>query len=194
GIQILSSMEYLRLSWEDIEKYCIDIAREVVRRKIDFDIILGLARGGWIPARLLSDILDNDEVYTIRVKFYEGVGRRMKKPLILHPTQFDVAGKKVLLVDDIADTGGSLAASVEHLNRRKVGRISVATLVKKPSSKFIPDIFAVETDAWVVFPWEVNETIRSIFQQSASEEAAVKEMKKAGLGRAVSGKVFKRGG
>lgn len=155
-------MEYLRLSWRDIEKQCRELARRIRKRGLGFDVIIALARGGWVPGRLLSDYLGNDELYTVRVKYYAGVGQRKEKPLILHPPELDIAGKRVLLVDDIADTGESLLAAMKHLRERGAGSIFVATLVRKPHSKVIPDLYVRETDAWVVFPWEVKETIESI--------------------------------
>jgi hypothetical protein len=174
-------MEYLRLSWDDIQNQCKILAKKIREKKISFDIIVGIARGGWVPARIMSDILDNDEIYTMRVKFYKSVGETAEKPLILHPTQFDVTGKKVLLVDDIADTGGSLIVAIEHLKERGAGKIFVTTLVKKPSSKFVPDLYVEETRAWVIFPWEVHETIRSIIKKSRNREEAIAELKKAGI-------------
>jgi hypothetical protein len=174
-------MEYLRLSWHDIEEQCRDIAKELKKRKVPFDIIVGIARGGWVPARILSDLLGNDEMYTVRVKFYKSVGETAERPLILHPTQFDITGKKILLVDDISDTGKSLAAAVEHLKKRKAGSIFVATLVKKPHSEFTPDLYIKETSAWVIFPWEVRETIRDIARKAKSREEFLKEMEKAGI-------------
>jgi len=170
-------MEYLRLSWDDIEEQCEVLGKEIEKRAVPFDIIIGISRGGWMPARILSDILDNDEIDTVRVKFYESVGKTAKKPLILHPTQIDIKGKNILLVDDIADTGESLIATIKHLKERNAKDIFVVTLVKKPQSKFTPDIFARETGAWVIFPWEVNETIKDIKARSNSTE----ELKKAGL-------------
>ncbi len=173
-------MEYLRLSWDDIENDCKILADEI-QKKIEFDIIVGIARGGWVPARILSDILDNDELHTMRVKFYTDIGKTAKEPLITHPTQFDVTGKKVLLVDDIADTGESLIIAIDHLKKRNAGKIFVVTLIKKPTSKFTPDIFVRETSAWVIFPWEVNETIRNLRRSARSEDELMEEMKKAGL-------------
>ncbi len=172
-------MKYLRLSWKDIEEGCRYLAEEIRKRKVEFDLIIGLARGGWVPARILSDLLNNDEIYTIRVKFYKSVGKTAEKPLILHPTQFDVSGKNILLVDDIADTGESLIASIEHLKERNACKIFIVTLVKKPSSKFTPDIFARETSAWAIFPWEVQETIRDIIKEKKSKEETLQELKKA---------------
>lgn len=174
-------MEYLRLSWKDVEEGCRYLADEIRKRKVEFDLIIGLARGGWVPARILSDLLGSDEIYTIRVKFYQSVGKTAEKPLILHPTQFDVSGKNILLVDDISDTGESLIASIKHLKERKAGKIFVVTLVKKPSSKFTPDISARETSAWVIFPWEVQETIRDIAREKKSREETVREFKEAGI-------------
>jgi hypothetical protein len=173
-------MEYLRLSWDDITRQCGEIARRVRDEGIRFDIIIGIARGGWPPARLLSDLLDNDELYNMRVKFYSTLGETAEKPLILHATQFDVTGKDILLVDDIADTGGSLITAVKHLKERKAGKITVATLVKKPQSKFEPDIYIDSTDKWVIFPWEVHETIREIGKSRTGEEFMA-ECEKAGI-------------
>jgi len=153
-------MQYLRLYWDDIEELCIEIAREIKKSRLDFDIIIGLARGGLIPSRILSDLLDNNELYTVRVKFYSGIAETEDEPRIIHPVQIDVSGKNILLVDDIADTGRSLMLAEKHLNDKKAGKITVVTLIKKPTSKFIPNIYVQDTDAWVIFPWEVRETVR----------------------------------
>ncbi len=168
-------MEYLRLRWRDIEEYCKKLAKEIKKRNVKFDIIIGIARGGLVPARLLSDYLNNDELHVMRVKFYTDVGKTAEKPLILHATQFDIKGKRVLLVDDIADTGKSLSVAIDHLKKRGASSIFVVTLVKKPSSIVEPDMYIEETDRWVIFPWEVAETIRSI--KSKGKE----ELKKANI-------------
>jgi hypothetical protein len=174
-------MKYLRLTWEDIERQCLTLAKKIKERKVPFDLIIGIARGGWVPARLLSDMLNNDEVHSMRVKFYTGIGEVAEKPVILHPTQIDVTGKKVLLVDDIADTGKSLSIAKEHLEKRGAGDIFVVTLIKKPHSEINPDLYVEETDAWVIFPWEVRETVRLILKKAKSREEAEKELAQAGL-------------
>ncbi|MBU2559822.1 phosphoribosyltransferase [archaeon] len=170
-------MEYIKLTWDDIEEQCNILAREIKEKGVPFDVIIGISRGGWVPARLLSDILDNDEVDTLRVKFYKSVGETAKRPEILFSTQIDLEGKDVLLVDDIADTGESLIATVVHLRMKNVRSIFVATLVKKPQSRFIPDLFVADISEWVIFPWELYETARNIKAAGNSEE----ELRKAGL-------------
>ena len=172
-------MEYLLLSWSDIEEQCRELAKRIEEGAISFDVIIGISRGGWVPARLLSDILGNDDVDTVRVKFYKAVGQTAKKPVILLSTQIDIAGKDILLVDDIADTGESLAATIEHLKEKAVKSISVATLIKKPQSVFTPDFFVRETPDWVIFPWEINETKRDIEARFDQKEELEKEHDRA---------------
>lgn len=165
----------------DIENQCRELAKLIVRKKIDYDIIIGLARGGWVPARILSDLLNNDDLYNMRVKFYTGIGQTGDKPVILHPTQYDVKGKNVLLVDDIADTGQSLTLARDHLKEREAGNIYIITLVKKPHTKIQPDLYIEETSHWVIFPWEVRETMRDIIRDLKSDEEVVNELLKAGI-------------
>lgn len=174
-------MEYLKLSWSDIEDQCRALAKEIKEQSVPFDVIIGISRGGWVPARLLSDLLDNDEIDTVRVKFYKSVGQTAREPVVLLSTQIDIEDKDVLLVDDIADTGESLAATVEHIRGKNVKSIFVVTLLKKPISKFTPDLFAKETPDWVIFPWETSETKRNLEAKSDSPDELQKELKKAGL-------------
>jgi hypothetical protein len=174
-------MDYLRLSWSEIEEDARSLAREIRRRKVPFDLIVGISRGGWVPARILSDMLGREELYTLRIKFYGSIGETLSEPQILHPLPVDISGKDLLLVDDIADTGKSLEVAYRHLKERGAREIFVVTLVKKPSSAFQPDLFRRETTAWVIFPWEVQETIRDIRRRARSEEELNGHLDRAGI-------------
>ncbi|MEK6977688.1 MAG: phosphoribosyltransferase [Candidatus Hydrothermarchaeota archaeon] len=172
-------MKYLRLSWEEIEAACRRLAEGIKERRLEFDIIVGVARGGLVPARILSDMLGNDELQTMRIKFYDAVGRTAERPKILYQPRLEVKGKRVLLVDDIADTGKSLTAAIDHLKGEGAGEVSVAVLAKRPSSSLIPDLCTMETDAWVIFPWEVQETARDILRRRG--KGAREELEDAGI-------------
>lgn len=174
-------MEYLRLTWEDIERHCEALYRKIKQIKFKPEVIVGIARGGWVPARIFSDLLEVDELYTMRIKFYTSIDERAKKPVIVYPLPFNLKGKRVLLVDDIADTGESLELAQSHLRENEAGEILIVTIVKKPRSKVIPDLYSVETSAWVVFPWEVSETIRHIIKKGGSEGEILLELEKAGV-------------
>ncbi len=173
-------MEYLRLTWDEIEKHCEVLCNKIERSGFKPEIIVGIARGGWTPARILSDMLNIDELFTMRIKFYTSIDKRARKPAIVYPVPVSLEGKRVLLVDDIADTGESLELAMHHLKEKGATDIFTVTLVKKPRTKVTPDLFVVETSAWVVFPWEVLETIRSIVKEKSKTER-LKELEKAGI-------------
>ena len=146
------------------------------------DVIVGVARGGWVPARVLSDLLGIDSLATVRVKFYLGVDVTRAAPVLTQGVSADVTGKKVLLVDDIADTGESLRVAMEHLQQQRVAEVRVATVYRKPLSVVTPDFYEKETGRWVVFPWDAKETIKKILEKSkgiVSVDAA--KLVKAGL-------------
>jgi hypoxanthine phosphoribosyltransferase len=174
-------LEYLRLSWKDIEKACDSVAEEIKTRGIAHYVLVGISRGGLAPARLLSDRLSGQEISTMSISFYEDINRTKKTPEVIHPVQAEIKGKDVLLVDDISDTGGSLKAAMKHLKEKGAKKIVVATLVKKPHTHLVPDVFAIETSAWVIFPWELYETMRLIVEKALDRRGAEKELKKAGI-------------
>ena len=142
---------------------CIEIASKIRTSSFNPSIIVGIARGGWIPARILSDLLENSYTAHMKIEFYRGINEREKTPIITQPVTASVRGESVLIVDDVADTGLSLIVARESIKWGGAKEIRIATLYYKPKrSRVKPDYYARETDAWVVFPWEVKETIRKI--------------------------------
>ena len=149
------------------------------------DVIVGVSRGGWPPARIMSDLLENSSVANMRVEFYKDIGVRSKKPRITQPVTADVTRKKVLVVDDVSDTGHSLKAVVNHLKRKSTREVKVCTIYMKPHSVFRPDYFARTTRKWIIFPWERLKSVRLIAQKfnshNAKLSAVVRELKDSGM-------------
>lgn len=150
-------MDLLRINWETALDYCQELAG-----KVDFkpDMIIGISRGGLVPARIMSDILGVREVAIIGIRFYSGIGKTDERPAITQDINVDVKGKKILLVDDVSDSGKSLAVAVERLKGAK--ELKSATLHYKPGSGYKPDYFISSTRAWIVYPWEVHEMERRL--------------------------------
>ena len=148
-------MKLLYLEWTDIE----ELAEELASQTIEFkpDVLVGISRGGLVPVRLLSDYLNNPQVAIFRIEFYKGIGKTNDKPEITHPLTIDVKNKKVLIVDDVSDSGASLIVAKEYIEKLGAKEIRIATLHYKPRSSFKPDYYVGETDAWIVYPWEKNE-------------------------------------
>ena len=171
--------------WSYIYELCIQLADEIVKSKYKPDLLVAVARGGWIPGRLLSDILDEPEVATIKVEHYVDIYKTLKEPEITQPLPIDVRGKKMLVIDDIADSGRSLKLVKEYLLKQGAADVRIAALYRKPWSEVIPEYCARVTDAWIVFPHEAMETIGKIYRklkkQGKSEVAIEKELISIGM-------------
>src|SRR5712692_5045576 len=95
-------------TWREIQKSCLKIAEKTKADDFKPDTIIGVARGGWIPARLLSDLLGAGELTSLGISFYSDIAQNEKTPIITQPISDKIKGKTVLMVDDVADTGQSL--------------------------------------------------------------------------------------
>ncbi len=144
-------MELVSMSWEEVEEAITTLAN-AIKREFDPDVIVGVARGGLIPAVRLSHLLGDKLLRVIHVKYYKGVNLHRGKPELYADIK-RISGK-VLVVDDVADTGTSLEFVLKHLKRKGAKEIRVATIAYKPKSRFKPDYYRFETDKWIVFPWE----------------------------------------
>ncbi len=155
-------MKFIAPTWDEIHKLVIQLAKKIKQSNYEPEVIVGIARGGWIVARLLSDLLEVPEIASIRIVFYKDVAEISRSPVITQPVSTSVRGKKVLVSDDVSDTGSSLNAAVKHLIEENAAEIRVATIHVKPWTTFIPDYYVVKTDAWIIYPWEPYETIKSL--------------------------------
>ncbi len=155
-------LKLLHTSWEDVERLSEELALKIIESGYEPDIIVAISRGGFDPARILCDQLSIRRLASLQVEFYSGVKDTAEKPRIVSPLNADINGQKVLVVDDVSDTGDSLMLAKEHILTKRPGDLRVATLHIKPWTKFRPDYHAAETKAWIVYPWEPIESMMSI--------------------------------
>jgi hypoxanthine phosphoribosyltransferase len=157
-------MDLMRMSWDATIEYCERLARMVGDFKPD--LIVGLSRGGLVPTRIMSDMLGVQEVGILGISFYKALGKPSDFPRITQDLTMDLAGKRVLIVDDVADTGRSLAVAKDYLKRKGATDVRIATIHYKPNSMFRPDYFVASTSSWIVYPWERYEIERELAQKS----------------------------
>lgn len=153
-------------SWDQIYDMLIELAKRVKDSGFRPDLIIGVCRGGWAPARIMSDLLENANTASIRIEFYLAPGVTARKPVISQGIMVPVKGANVLVVDDVSDTGESLKVAVEHLDVCGAKAIKTATLYYKPQSIFKPDFFIVQTEQWIIFPWERLENMRRLLDEA----------------------------
>ena len=180
----METKEFEVPTWSQIYAMLLSQAGKIRRSGFKPDVIVGVTRGGWVPARVLSDLLGVQALATMRVEFYLGVAETQNEPVLTQGVSADVTEKKVLLVDDVADTGKSLRLAVDHLKQHGASEVRVAAVYRKPLSAVTPDYWEKETRGWVVFPWDAKETIRKILEKHGDENATNVEaakLVKAGL-------------
>jgi hypoxanthine phosphoribosyltransferase len=131
-----------------------ELATQVAASGYRPDIVLGIARGGLIPAATIAYALDVKNIFMMSVEFYTGVDERLDLPVMLPPllNAVDIAGASVLVLDDVADTGGTLKL-VKDFCSQHVAEVRCAVLYEKPRSLVKCEYVWRRTDRWIDFPW-----------------------------------------
>ena len=147
-------------NWEYIYGLCRDVADDVRAADYEPEVVVALARGGWFAGRCLCDFLGLDDLASLKIEHYVGTAEKTGEPVVRYPMpEGSVAGKDVLIVDDIADTGGSIRRAEEYVRERDPGEVRTATLQLLGTSSFEPDYVGerLEEWAWIVYPWNFIE-------------------------------------
>lgn len=165
-------LRLLHLSWEDVQKLTEEVAEKVRRSGFTPDVIVAVSRGGFDPARILCDQLGIMRLASVQIEYYTGVSQTGRAPRVIYPLNAEVPGLRVLVVDDVSDTGTSLKVAMDHVAVLGASEVRVATLHTKPWTTFRPDYSATEVDAWIVYPWEPIESMASIAERLAREGMA----------------------
>ncbi|MBP7842762.1 phosphoribosyltransferase [Candidatus Woesebacteria bacterium] len=162
-------IQYLAPSWDDMDHLVFSISRKIIEDGLQFDRIVTMAKGGWPMARPLVDYIQANEVASIGIKLYKGIESRQAEPEVYQDIPVDIVGETILLFDDVADTGETLEFVKKYLEGRGVKKIYTATLFYKPHSSITPDYFGAETIAWIIFPYELRETMDVLVDKWESE-------------------------
>ena len=147
-------------NWEYIYGRCRAVADEVKRSGFEPEVVVALARGGWFAGRCLCDFLGLDDLTSLKIEHYVGTAAKSGEPEIRYPMpEGSVDGKNVLIIDDIADTGGSIEHAHEYVTDREPDEVRTATLQLLGTSDFEPDYVGERLDgwAWIVYPWNFIE-------------------------------------
>jgi len=163
-------------SLNDIDKMLSKLTKMIKKSGFKPEILIGVSRGGLIPLAILSDKL-SVESEIVGVKYYSGVKETKKRPEITQPILSNLNGKRVLIVDDVADLGHSLQLVKKYVQERGAKEVRICTLHYKPWSVVKPEYFVEETEAWIIYPWEVKETLTNLFKKLKEKGLTVSEAK-----------------
>jgi hypoxanthine phosphoribosyltransferase len=145
------------LTWELYHQACRELAQRVADEDFIPDIIMGIARGGLFIAASLGYALGVKNLHVTNVEFYTGVDSRLEMPVMLPPVPnvIDLSGSRVLIADDVADTGATLRL-VKDFCASHVADVRCAVIYEKPRSAVQCEYVWKRTDQWINFPWSVE--------------------------------------
>ncbi len=157
------------LTWEIFGEASRALAMSIVEDGYEPDMILSIARGGLLIGGALGYALAIKNVYSMNVEFYTGVDERLEVPRILPPAPdfVDLGHARILIADDVADTGHTLR-SVHEFCEGQVAEVRSAVLYEKPHSVVRCDYVWKQTDLWINFPWSDKDPV-------IAREGAVKD-------------------
>lgn len=157
----------LRISWDDacaqslklaelIEQHCAQTGER-------FDAIIVIPRGSYYPVNIIARSFGFgalDLIHASISSYQEGGTLRAEFKLGQMPTDDEVAGKNLLIIDEVCDSGHTLKYLVDKLGQQGAALIRTGVLHYKPAqtqTNFEPDWYVDKTDKWIVYPWEDSE-------------------------------------
>ena len=157
-----------RMDWAEVGLAARALAEQVVEDGYRPDMLLSIARGGLLVGGAIGYALGVKNTFTMNVEFYTGVDERLEMPMLLPPVPdlVDFAEQRVLIADDVADTGATLALVEEFLDGR-VAETRCAVLYEKPRSTVKCEYVWRRTDRWIDFPWSVRPPVSALLPESA---------------------------
>ena len=168
------AIQYLSVSWSDYHSLSQKLAATILDNGTQADEIVAIARGGLTLGHLLSDLL-RIPICSITIQSYTDV-QKQGEVRITAGLKKRIAGKKILLVDDIADSGKTLKRAITYLKRFRPASITTVTMFYKPHSAVRPDYFANVTAKWILLPFEITEWIYTFTRKMTSEGKSKKEI------------------
>jgi hypoxanthine phosphoribosyltransferase len=162
-------------NWEYIYGLTRDVAEAVREAEFEPDVIVALARGGWFAGRCLCDFLALNDLTSLKVEHYVGTAVASGEAEIKYPMpDGSVAGKDVLVVDDIIDTGESLRRAEAYVRDRDPAAVRTATLQQAGESAVTPDFVGeyLAEWTWVVYPWNFIEDMCDLVESATSDADA----------------------
>src|SRR5215470_16633554 len=160
------------MDWDELGVGARALAQMVADDGWHPDIVLGIARGGLLVAGAIGYALGVKNTFTMNVEFYTGIDERLEMPMILPPVPdlVDFADFKVLVADDVADTGHTLAL-VKEFCTGKVAEVRCAVLYEKPRSVVQCEYVWRRTERWINFPWSDQAPIATRQGMAAVKDA-----------------------
>ncbi len=176
------------VDWNYAYTLCKDASEEIWAAGYRPELIIGVARGGWYLARVLCDFFLLSDLLSVKMEHWGLTATvtgdaKLKYGLDANALAL-VKGKRVLIADDVTDTGDSLRLVAEHLKSLGVQEVKTVTMQHKTTSTYTPDFYGeLMTEwTWIVYPWSIHEDVLALSEQILTKlgrELSLRELRDA---------------
>lgn len=155
------------ITWSEVQRLCLRLANLIRESDYHPDIVVAIGRGGFVPARLLCDYLDIMALTSIKIEHYLAGSSKQEQAVIRYPLCTPIKDLRVLLVDDVNDSGDTLDIAIQHLNSFQPREVRTAVMHHKTSTHFNVDYQAktIIKWRWLIYPWAMVEDISDFIQR-----------------------------
>lgn len=160
-------MQYEYVSWNRFYRLCGVLWNRITDSGYRPDLIIAITRGGYPTARVLADYADMMDLISLKIEHYHGPHKH-REAIVPYPLPLSVSGRRILLVDDVTDSGDTFDAAFAEIARHgEPLAIRSAVLHHKQISRYSPDFYAqrVVKWRWITYPWAVVEDLTEILVQ-----------------------------
>lgn len=155
------------ISWGEVQRLCWRLSAQIQASDYQPEIVVAIGRGGYVPARLVCDALDIMALTSIKIEHYLSGSDKQAEAVIRYPLCVDIRNQKVLIVDDVNDSGDTLQLATEHLQSFQPLEIRTAVMHDKRVTHYKVDYFAkrIIKWRWLIYPWAINEDVSAFIQR-----------------------------
>lgn len=165
--------------WASVVRLVTRLAVQIRKGEYYPDIIIAIGRGGYVPARLLADYLDRMNLTSMKIEHYFSGSHQHPVTTVIYPLSINVTNQRVLLVDDVSDSGDTFEVALDHIRQRSSpSEIRTAVLHHKSSSSYMPDYYAMKITKWrwLIYPWAQVEDITAFIDEMEPRPETVDEI------------------
>ncbi len=168
-------MDYYSITWEQLHDVTHALTEKIKTNKLKPDLIVGIARGGLTIAHISSDFL-RLPVASFTISSYKDFKQQKMSEISFH-VGGDLKDKHILLIDDVSDTGKTFIRGIQYLKDLGASHITTASPYIKPWTEHVPDIFVKKVEEWIVFPYDMRETVEAVSKIMKNETKSPDEIK-----------------
>ncbi|MFH2019655.1 MAG: phosphoribosyltransferase family protein [bacterium] len=171
------NITYRFVDWEEWGSLSYKLAKLILAGEKPFDRIIALATGGLTLSRAMKDYLGISKLSSLHISFYDGIASTTKTPIISQSVSTNIEGERVLIFDDINDSGETMKVAKAYLTMHGPKEIVTSSILEKPHTKTPSDYHVLNSTEWIIFPDEIRETITFLYKKWSKQKLSLPSIK-----------------